>query len=280
MVLATAALHFGEEPPLTPTGGSGAFFFANCQLNCPFCQNYQISHFGMGKKIDVNQLVDLMLTMQQLEADNINLVSATPYLPSIITAIKEARGQGLILPIVWNSGGYEEVSSLKLLADEVKIYLPDLKTLNTLTAKTLYKDDYVAKALESLHYLAANFPLIYENGLLKQGVILRHLALPAKLEETEEVIAYFAKYFKDKILLSLLTQYTPVVIPGEGRLIPNRCLNKNEEQKLIKLLQKYDINEGFFQDLVLGDWLPNFKENKSFKGNLAKTIWHWSQNTV
>jgi putative pyruvate formate lyase activating enzyme len=273
--VALTALHYGEEPPLAGAGGSGTIFFSGCQLRCPFCQNWQISRGDHGREITIQKLASLMLQLQQAGAANINLVTGTPFIPAIAAALKDARINGLTVPAVWNSGGYEEVNMLRLLKDDVRIYLPDLKTLNKTSGQQLYAaGDYAEKTLAMLNYLLDNFPLQWNGALLRQGVIIRHLVLPGYLAETAAVLAWFARHAKGRALLSLLTQYTPVAIPGEQRVIPQRSLNRTEEEELIAMLKRYDIEEGFFQDLINDcSWLPDFNKPNPFAGELARTLW-------
>lgn len=275
MKLASAVLHFGEEPPLAGSGGSGAFFFSGCQLRCPFCQNWQISQAGHGKAIGVEVLADLFVKAQSLGAANINLVSATPHAPSVAAALRLAKEKGLATPALWNTGGYEEKALLASIADVISLWLPDLKTLNSASAVRLYRaKHYVEKAPQAILWMAENYPLVYEGPLLRQGVIMRHLILPGRLNETYEVLAWFAKHLKGKALLSLLTQYTPVKIPNETREIPQRFLSQKENEAVLAMLDQLGIDEGFFQDLEPSSaWLPDFFQKKPFSEKLARSIW-------
>lgn len=277
--LAKVALHQGEEPVLVGSSSSATFFFSSCTLKCPFCQNWQLSHFGYGTTISSDELANLMLYAQKLNASNINLVSATHFLPSINKAIIKAKNNGLSLPIVFNTGGYESLATLTQYLGMIDIYLPDLKTLNPTTSTNLYfAKDYKERTLETIMFMVDKKPLIYSdknNTLLKQGVIVRHLVLPNMLDETYEILEFFSKYLKNKALLSLMTQYTPVYIPNEKREIPKRFLHKSEYDMLCAYLQELQIDEGFFQDLETdSNWLPDFEKEQTFDEKLAKTIWH------
>ena len=281
MRLAWAGLHFGEEPPITGSGGSGAVFATGCNLRCPFCQNWQISREGMGRAVSLEEFASICLALEKAGAENINIVTGSHAIPLIADGLKEARDRGLALPVVWNSSAYESVSSLKLLEGLVSVWLPDFKTMDTDFAASMFRArDYPERAAESILYMASVSPLEYGAGrdgksqALKGGVIMRHLALPARLDDTERILRWYKANLDGRALLSLMTQYTPVPAAGESPL-PNRFTSEEECERLVTLLDTLEIEEGFLQELIPDDeWLPDFSKVQPFSSALAKPIWH------
>jgi putative pyruvate formate lyase activating enzyme len=274
--LGVACLHFGEEPPVTGKGGSGTIFFTGCTLRCNFCQNYQISQEGMGRAVNVEALCDIMLSLQKAGAENINLVSGTAFAPSIIAAAKLARGKDLSLPILWNGSGYETDLTVEALSEVVNVWLPDFKTPSPETARKYFAaPDYPERAEASILLAAKRAPLVIKAKKIRRGLIMRHLVLPGALDETEKILAWFADNLQGKALLSLMTQYTPIPALRE-REAPADALSQAEYDRLMKLLERYDFEGSFYQELVPGsDWLPDFSRHNPFSSELARTIWHW-----
>lgn len=211
--IAKAYLHKWEEPPITGKNGSGTIFFSNCNLRCLFCQNYYIGEEGNGVEISLERFCEIYLDLQSRGATNINLVTPTHYVPLIIEGLKLAKSRGLVIPIVYNSSGYEKVETIKLLDGIVDIYLPDFK---------YYSDDYAFKysncknyfkyASKSLNEMVRQQPkcVFDKNGNMLKGVIVRHLLLPKLEDDTKRILKYLHDSYGNKIYISIMNQYTPV----------------------------------------------------------------------
>jgi putative pyruvate formate lyase activating enzyme len=290
--IAWAGLHFGEEPPVTGEHGSGTVFVTGCNLGCAFCQNFQISRDGMGRTVEAAEFAEICLALAEEGAENINIVTGSHAIPSIASGLRKAKNQGLAIPILWNSSAYETTEALSLLDGLVTVWLPDLKTLNPLLSENVFRaSDYPKVAKKAIRYMADKSPLKLTNsrteesspgaGKIISGVIVRHLALPGRLADTELVLRWFAEHLKDKAILSLMTQYTPVKASPYAQDInafPDRLLDKGEYKKLTNLLEELDIDTGFYQELVDDtDWLPDFNRQQPFSSKLAKPVWHWSK---
>lgn len=285
--IAWAGLHFGEEPPISGTGGSGTIFVSGCNLRCVFCQNYQIAHDGMGKAVTADEFVDLCFLLEKKGAENINIVTGSHAIPFLAAALTKAKQRGLEIPIVWNSSGYESLDALEMLKHCVDGWLPDLKTLNAAVAESLFSaPDYPSAAQAAITWMINHAPLhieytdCYPQGKLYSGVIIRHLALPSRMQDTRTVLAWFASNARNKALLSLMTQYTPVHASPRTNTITafeNRLLSHNEDTRLKTLLNQLDIETGFYQEFCPDDsWLPDFSRVKTFSSDLAKPLWHWT----
>lgn len=210
-VLARAALHQWEEPPISGTSGSGTVFFSGCTLRCIFCQNREISAGMKGKEISTDTLSEIFLSLQKAGAHNINLVTGTQYAAEIIAALEAVRGK-LHIPVVFNCGGYETVETVRLLAPYVDVWMPDLKYYDgALSEKYSGARDYfsvASKALEEMVRLAGE--PVFDGGLMKSGVIVRHLVLPSHRRDSIRLMEYLGEAFgRDEIVVSLLRQYTP-----------------------------------------------------------------------
>ncbi|OUQ26100.1 radical SAM protein [Flavonifractor sp. An135] len=245
-VVARAALHMWEEPPLSGTRGAGTVFFSGCSLGCVFCQNESISHENFGKPITVERLREIFLELIGQGAHNIDLVNPTHF----AHVVRAALAEPLPVPVVWNSGGYDRVETLLAMEGKVDIYLPDLKYTRSETAAR-YSDapDYpeVAKAA-ILEMFRQTGPCVYdEEGLLKKGVIIRHLILPGRLSEAKEVMDWVAETFpKGAVLFSLMSQYTPWGRAGEFPEI-NRTLRASERRNAQAYMAALEL-DGFAQD--------------------------------
>jgi putative pyruvate formate lyase activating enzyme len=280
--LAYACLHKGEEPPLSSGAGSGTLFFSGCTLKCSSCQNYQLSGRGTGAHISQAELAHLMCALQKRNACNINLVTGTHFIPGIIQAIGLARSRGMTLPVVWNTSGYESQASLELLDPYIDIYLADVKTLDEGIARRLCAaPDYPRRAAHALKQMAASKPLRWNNSMLMQGVILRHLMLPGEIQATE---------LGKQVLLSLMTQFIPVSADRKteadtrrdtDKVMFDRRLTHSEYKQVMKLLDTYDIEEGFFQEPAHDDaWLPDFSTRNPFPEKFAQPVWHYSEGYI
>ena len=290
--IAWAGLHFGEEPPVTGAGGSGTIFLTGCNLHCAFCQNFQISQKGMGKAVTQAEFTAICRALQDAGAENLNIVTGSHAIPALNIALRTAKQQGVTIPVVWNSSAYETVEAIESLKGAVDGWLPDLKTLNAKTARHVFAaPDYPEHACAAIEAMARLAPLIltepderYPFGKLLSGVIVRHLALPGRLEDTKAVLRLFAEKFRGKALLSLMTQYTPVAANPNARRITafsNRLLSEYEDIRLRTFLEDFGIDDGFYQELVSDtDWLPDFTRVQTFSSALSKPIWHWNTGWV
>ncbi len=216
LLVARAALHFWEEPPISGERGSGAVFFSHCTLKCIFCQNHDISSAGWGRQIDEEGLVEAMLDLQGQGAHNINLVTPTHYAPHIHHALGRARACGLALPVVYNTSAYERPEVLRALSDDVQVWLPDFKYADPSLAWSLSRArDYPAVALEAIECMVDQVKerggrLVDEDGIMRRGVIVRHLVLPGHLDDTFRALQALWAHFGNDIDISIMNQYTPV----------------------------------------------------------------------
>lgn len=304
--IAFAGLHFGEEPLVTVFGGSGTIFFTGCTLRCAFCQNYQISQNGMGRKVEKDEFVQMCLTLQNEGAENINLVTGSHQIPLIAEFIKAAKAAGVTIPFCWNSSAYESVEMLELLKGLVTIWLPDLKTLDSKLSGELFEaPDYPEVAAKAIKWMIENNPLKIEEkpwfegaksaewaedgesrDKMLQGVIIRHLFLPGKFAETADVLQWLKENADGKSCISLMNQYTPVPFEeAEAELskrkkalsmIENRLVNEEENSDLIDLIEAYDFDFLFYQELTDDtSWLPDFRKSQPFSNKLALPLWHF-----
>ncbi len=278
---AWAGLHFGEEPPLTGSGGSGAIFFSGCTLKCRYCQNDQLSRRGLGRELSAGETARLMLALEREGAENVNLVTGSQFAPAIAEAADQARRQGLAIPLLWNSSGYESPPTLQMLAPWIDVYLPDCKTLDPeLSRRFMGAPDYPQVAREALPAMAEARPLRFAGERLRQGVIVRHLVLPGYLESTREVLAWFRERLEGKALLSVMLQYTPNRRPAgseeEGR-VPERRVNDAEHRQVQAWLEDLGIEQGFIQEPELdSNWLPDFTRRNPFPPAQARPVWHYT----
>lgn len=212
---AKAYLHRGEEPIISGDGkarGSGTIFFSNCQLKCPFCQNYEISEGGFGAEISENRLAEIMLELQDMGAYNINLVSPTPYVPQIINAL-DICGDKLKIPVAYNCGGYESVDTIRRLNGYIQIYMPDIKFYSgELSQRYLQAENYFEIAVAALREMINQVgkPQIDDDGIMKSGVIVRHLVMPSCYRDSVEILRrLYDEFGADSFILSLMSQYIP-----------------------------------------------------------------------
>jgi putative pyruvate formate lyase activating enzyme len=273
---ACACLHFGEEPPVTGAGGSGTVFFSGCTLRCRACQNCQTSHEGFGAELSEKGLADVFLRLQREGAGNVNAVTGTHFVPEIITAWQAARSRGLVIPLVWNSSGYETVDAVGMLAPHVSFFLPDLKTLDPALAAFWFKaPEYPRVAAQALLAMAEARPLERgPDGLPIRGVIVRHLVLPGRIDATRQVLAWFSERLAGRALLSLMSQYTP--IPGQPVEPPfDRRLTRGEWDEALAALEELGIEDGYVQELAPdAEWLPDFTRERPFSAGLSRMVWH------
>lgn len=248
--LALYSIHNFEEPCISGKKGSGTVFFSNCNMNCVFCQNYEISQQGKGKEISIEELADIFIKQQENGVENINLVTPTSYIPQIIEAIKIARSNGLKLPIVYNTNGYEKVETLKMLEDYVDIYLPDFKYSDNELGKRLSKvDNYFEIATEALKemYRQTGKAIFNENGIMQKGMIIRHLVLPNHILNSRRVLKWINDNMHD-VYVSVMAQYFPTYKAKEIDDI-NRKLTKEEYEEIENYLYRLDLENGYIQEL-------------------------------
>lgn len=248
--VARAALHFWEEPCISGAEGSGAVFFTGCNLRCVFCQNYHIARAEQGKEISVERLAEIFLELQAQKANNINLVTATHYVPQVIEALKQAKEQGLTIPVVYNCGGYESVETLRLLEGFVDIYLPDFKYMDPARAKKYsHAEGYPKIAKAALAEMVRQQPkaAFDRDGILKRGVIVRHLMLPGGIKDSKAVVKYLYETYGDQIYLSLMNQYTPLP-QVEAYPELTRKLKKFEYDRLVDYAISLGVTNGFIQE--------------------------------
>ena len=260
--IALASLHMFEEPCISGENGSGTVFFSNCNLNCIYCQNYEISSLGKGKEITIQHLAKIFLKQQEKGAHNINLVTPTMYVYQIIEALKIAKANGLNIPIVYNSNGYENIDTIKLLKGYVDVYLPDLKYYsNQLAKKYSNVDNYFETATKAIKemYNQVGIAKFDENGLIKKGVIIRHLVLPNHIQNTKNILKWIKNNLSDDIYVSVMAQYFPTHKAKEDNLI-NRKLNKKEYKEVLNYLYSLDLENGYIQELGEHEeeYVPNF----------------------
>lgn len=212
IMVARAALHMWEEPCISGRSGSGTVFFSGCSLRCVYCQNYEIAAGKTGKQVSVGQLSDIFLKLQEKGAANINLVTPDHYMTGVADAVLRAKEMGLVLPIVYNGSGYEKREVIEKLAGIVDIYLTDFKYMDSgLAARYSAAPDYPTVAKAALAEMAASvgLPVFDEGGMMKKGVIVRHLLLPGHKKNARDVLRYVYETYGDSVYLSLMNQYTP-----------------------------------------------------------------------
>ena len=248
--VALYSTHNIEEPCISGKKGSGTVFFSNCNMNCVFCQNYEISQQGKGKEISIEELADIFIKQQEKDVENINLVTPTSYVPQILEAIKIARKNGLKLPIVYNTNGYEKVETLKMLEGYVDIYLPDFKYSDNELGKRLSKvDNYfeiVTEALKEM-YRQTGKAVFNGEGIMQKGMIIRHLVLPNHILNSRRVLKWINENMHD-VYVSVMAQYFPTYKAKEIDDI-NRKLTKEEYEQIENYLYRLDLENGYIQEL-------------------------------
>ncbi|CDI49249.1 radical SAM protein [Clostridium tetani] len=263
LMVSRAALHFGEEPCVSGENGSGTVFFSNCNLKCVFCQNHCISQENLGVEISIERLSEIFLELQKKGANNINLVTPTHYAPQIIEALKLSKCNGLSIPILYNSNGYDSLNTLKALNGYIDVYLPDLKYYNSkYSLRYSMAKDYFQKASISIEemYRQVGKPVFDENGIIKKGVIIRHLMLPGLLFDSKKIIDFIYKSFADNVYISIMNQYTPMFKASDYVEI-NRRLNEKHYDTLINYALDLGIKNAFIQENGSSseEFVPDFK---------------------
>ena len=253
--LALVSCHDFEEPCISGVGkntkSSGTVFFSNCNLRCVFCQNHEISSSGKGKEITVQRLAEIFIEQQNRKVNNINLVTPTMYIPQIIQAIGIARSKGLNIPIIYNSNGYENVEALKMLEGYIDVYLPDLKYYSDeIAIKYSSAPNYFKIATEAIKemYRQVGNPEFDENGIIKKGVIIRHLILPNYIQNTKRILKWIKENMPEGIYVSVMAQYFPTYKAKEMEKI-NRKINIKEYKEVENYLYTLGIENGYMQEL-------------------------------
>ncbi len=249
--IALASIHYYEEPCISGKNGSGTVFFSNCNLNCVYCQNYKISQLGKGKEITIKELSTIFLQLQEKGANNINLVTPTSYVYQIIEAINIAKENGLKIPIIYNTNSYENVETIELLKGYIDVYLPDLKYYNNELAKKYSKiDNYFEKATNTIMkmYEQVGNPIFDEAGIIKKGLIIRHLVLPNYILNSKHILKWIKENMPENIYVSVMAQYFPTYKAKEEELI-NRKLTKKEYKQIENYLYSLNLENGYIQEL-------------------------------
>lgn len=269
---ARAALHFWEEPCISGKTGSGAVFFSGCSLKCIYCQNRSIAIGDKGKVVSVSQLADTFLRLQEMGACNINLVTATHFVPQIVISLEQAKNHGLTIPVVYNTGTYDCVKTIQMLDGLVDIYLPDMKYHSSeLSQRYSNAPDYFTNACASISEMIrqVNTPVFVpmntsisesdfsslplseqsEQGLIKKGVIVRHLILPGHTKDSKEILKYLHTTYGNQIFISIMNQYTPLQEMQNQTDYPNlsRTLTKREYEKVLEYALLLSMEQVFIQ---------------------------------
>ncbi|MCX8023360.1 MAG: radical SAM protein [Syntrophorhabdaceae bacterium] len=262
--------HFGEEPPISGTNGSGNIFFTACNMRCLYCQNYQISQKGMGRFFSVDELVDICLHLEEMGCHNINLVSPTPYIPFVAIAIERAREKGLKIPFVYNTNAYENVEALRLLEGLIDIYLPDFKYWSPKIARRLSRvpennGGYPEHAKQAILEMKRQVgDLFIENGIAKKGLLLRHLVLPAGLSGTRDIILWIREHLGTNTYISLMSQYNPLHEAHSYPMI-NRRIRAEEYDGMVNLMVEHGFENVFIQEMESAElFVPDFNKAMPF----------------
>lgn len=266
MRIARIAPHYWEEPCLSGEKGSGAVFFSHCSLRCIYCQNENIANGLLGRKIGISELSEKMLSLQEQGCHNINLVTATHYVPSVIEAVSASKKAGLNIPVVYNCSGYENKETVMMLKDTVDIFLPDFKYSSKDTARRFSNaEDYPEVAEAAINEMISTArPLSFdENGLLKSGVIIRVLALPDEEENTKGVLKTIKRLWNGKVIVSLMSQYTPMPnIERRSKQLARR-ITSEEYGELMGYAKGLRLDNVYFQEgqSASESFIPNFTED-------------------
>ena len=249
--IALYSIHKYEEPCISGEKGSGTIFFSNCNLNCIYCQNYEISQLGKGKEISIERLAEIMLELQEKDVENINLVTPTSYTVQIIEAIKIAKSNGLHIPIIYNTNGYESIETIKKLEGYIDVYLPDLKYYYNKIGKRYSKiDNYfeiTTKAILEM-YNQVGKTLLDERGIIKKGLMIRHLVLPNNIENSKKILKWIKENINNDVYINVMAQYFPTYKAKEDEKL-NRKLTQNEFKEIENFVYELDIKNGYMQEL-------------------------------
>lgn len=267
IVMDCALAHHGEEPPLSGTGGAGTIFLSSCNLGCVYCQNYQISHGAEGRRLTVLELAKVMLDLQKSGCHNVETVTPTPQTPLVMEALCLARMQGLTVPFVYNCGGYENPDVIRLLDGMVDIYLPDFKYGREEEA-LLFSDapKYPPIAIETIREMVRQVgdDLEMENGIATRGIIIRHLVLPGRLENSKRALKRLKSKISGSVPISLMSQYTPI---DKVRSHPQlgRRITSAEYSQVVNYALDLGLENLFVQDVSDDDLTPDFNRENPFE---------------
>ena len=249
VIVSSYNAHFGEEPPLVGNFGSGTIFFTNCNLKCVYCQNYPISQLGNGNKVSLSELAKIMLALQKRKCHNINLVTPTHFVPQILKSLKSAIKMGLLIPIVYNTSGYESVKTLKLLDGIVDIYLPDARYAdNKIAQKYSSAPGYfeiMKKALKEMYRQVGDL-VTDKIGIARSGLIVRHLVLPEGLSGTKKIMHFIAREISPHTYISLMAQYFPAYQASQFPPLSRR-IDKEEYREALQAFKEEGLENGWFQ---------------------------------
>ena len=259
--LAKAALHMWEEPCISGKSGSGTVFFTGCPLRCVFCQNRKIALGNVGKAVSIERLVEIFFELKEKGAHNINLVTPTHYVPQIVQALEKAKDAGLGIPIVYNTGSYENIETLRMLDGLIDIYLPDFKyDSSELAIKYSHALDYPEVADAAIHEMLRQVGKpVFDGDMLQQGVIVRHLILPGHTKDSKAVIRHLLEEYHNDIYISIMNQYTPLEGLTEYPEL-QRKVTAREYERVIDYAINIGIENGFIQegDTARESFIPDF----------------------
>lgn len=266
IVMDCALSHHGEEPPLSGTRGAGTIFLSSCNLGCIYCQNYQISHTTRGRSLTVLQLAKVMLDLQKKGCHNVEPVTPTPQAPLVMEALCLARAQGLTVPFVYNCGGYENPSIIRMLQDMVDIYLPDFKYgLEEDAVEFSSAPGYPRFALDSIKEMVRQVgdDLELKDGVAQKGMIIRHLVLPGRIENSKEVLRLIRNEISQNVFLSLMSQYTPIAKVRNHPLLKRR-ITQSEYEQVTDYALKLGFDNIFIQEVNDDTLTPDFDKDHPF----------------
>ncbi len=269
--IARRALHFWEEPCISGDKGSGTVFFSGCNMKCVFCQNKDISTGGFGRLITSERLTEIFLELQEQGALNINLVTPTHYVSQIIPCLKKAKELGLKLPVVYNTSSYERPDVIRSLEGLVDIWLPDFKYISDESAKRYSAcPDYVRWAKRCLDEMVRQCPepVFDDDGIMKKGVIVRHLILPGHTDESKDILDYLHERYGNRLFISIMSQYTPCTdLSGYPEI--DRTLTEDEYNDVVDYAIDIGIENGFIQEgsAASESFIPSFDLKGVIKGN-------------
>ncbi len=261
--------HFGEEPPLVGTNGAGNIFFGNCNLRCVYCQNYQISQnykVELKNEVSLERLAGIMLELQDKGCHNIGLVSPTHFVPQIVKALCIAVEKGLRLPLIYNTNAYDSVDVLRLLDGIIDIYLPDLKYSEEIDGYSFSKvkeyPKFARRAVKEMHRQVGGELVIDDDGLVKRGLLIRHLVLPNDLAGSENTLKWISEELGRDTALSVMSQYYPTN-KAESITLLSRHIRESEYDKVLDLLDKFGLENG---------WMQNFESQDYYKPDFTNRI--------
>lgn len=266
--IARASLHYWEEPCISGEKGSGTIFFSYCNLQCIYCQNYELSQNHIGKEITIEEFSDICINLQNKGANNINLVTPTHYVPQIIEGLKLAKKKGLTIPIIYNTSSYETIDTIKMLDGYIDIYLPDLKYYDDYYAICYsHVKDYfkVASSIICEMIKQVGTPRFDKNGMIIKGVIVRHLCLPGLMDDTKKILKYLYDTYQDDVYISIMNQYTPVKKFNRYQNL-NRILSEEEYDEIINYALDIGITKAYIQEgeTQKESFIPDFNNIENF----------------